>query len=119
MKVISFLILCSVIIYINTQAKTCFSKGEANSSIDCKDMSVIKDGNHCCYLKASSKVGGEKYEASGCWEITQEEYDKIDDTIKKLVEEMEKTGDSVKIETLDCKSSYIVLSLFSLLLLLL
>ena len=118
MKVISFLILCSVIIYVNT-AEFC-GKRSASSSKDCKDLDVYKTGDHCCYLKGSTEeLGIKKVEINICWEITQEEYDKIDETIKKLEDEVVSKGGKASIDKLDCKSSYIVLSLFSLILFLL
>ena len=114
MKVISSLILCSLIIYINTE-ETC-NKKIGSSSKDCKDTAVRETGDHCCYLKASAEIVGQKAEISRCYEITQAEYDKIDETIKNMEKEVENQGGKASIDTLDCKSSYIVLSLFSLLL---
>ena len=117
MKVISFLILCSLIIYINTLQ--CLSKDTASSSSDCKDLEVTLTGNHCCYIKASTEYAGAKIEVKRCTEITQTDYDNIDQAIKNAIEESEKAGMKISIDSLDCKSSYIVLSLFSLLLFLL
>ena len=117
MKVKSFLIICSLIIYINT-TESC-RKHPASSVKDCKDLGLRENGDHCCYLKASAEIGVEKIEVSYCLKITQAEYDKIDETIKEIIGEAEREGGTAKVDTLDCKSSYIVLSLFSLLLLLL
>ena len=117
MKLVSFLILCSLIIYINTLS--CTSKESASSSSDCKDLEVESPGDHCCYFKGSAEMAGAKAEFKRCVELTQAEYDKIDETIKKAIEDLAKEGMKMEVDSLDCKSSYIVLSLFSLLLLLL
>ena len=114
MKVISFLILCSLIIYINTE-ETC-NKKIGSSSKDCKDTAVQQTGDHCCFMKVSFEIAGQKGEKSGCFEITQSDYDKIDEAIKNMEKEVENAGGKATIDTLDCKSSYIALSLFSLLL---
>ena len=117
MKVISFLILCSLIIYINTLQ--CSLKQSANSSKDCKDLELALTGDHCCYFKGSVEVAGASITFNRCVEITQVDYDNIDESIKKAKEESEKEGMKMTVDSLDCKSSYIVLSLFSLLLFLL
>ena len=113
MKVISFLILCSLIIYINTE-ETCNEK-IGTSSKDCKDTAVEESGDHCCFMKASLEMAGQKGEISGCYEITQAEYDKIDEKIDNMEKEAKNQGGKASFD-IDCKSSYIVLSLFSLLL---
>ena len=56
MKVISSLILCSLIIYINTE-EICYKKN-GSSSKDCKDTPVEQSGDHCCYMKASLEMAG-------------------------------------------------------------
>ena len=117
MKKISFLILCSLIIYINTEI--CNSKVNVSSSKDCKDLDVKENGAHCCYFKGSYDIAGEKIEYNRCLELTQAEYNKIDETIKTIIGDAEREGGTAIVDSLDCKSSYIVLSVFLLLLLLL
>ena len=80
---------------------------------------MVVAGDHCCYIKATLEKDGDKMELNRCGEITQKDYDAIDETIKQAIADYEKIGIKAKIDTLDCKSSYILLSLFSLLLFLL
>ena len=82
-------------------------------------MPVKESWDHCCYFKGSANINGQKIELNQCVELTQTRYDKIDETIKEIIGEAEREGGTAKVDTLDCKSSYIILSLFSLLLFLL
>ncbi len=81
----------------------------------CKDTAVEESGDHCCFMKASLEMAGQKGEISGCYEITQAEYDKIDEKIDNMEKEAKNQGGKASFD-IDCKSSYIALSLFSLLL---
>ena len=118
MKVISFIILFCLIIYINTIEK-CNSKDNAISSNDCKNLQLTNPEYHCCYYKGSNESGGNKEELNKCVELTKEQYDKIDETIEKAIEDYKKRGVTTTVDSLDCKSFYLVLNLCYLLLLLL
>ena len=117
MKPFTFLLLCSLIIYINT--KDCYDQDTASSSKDCKDLNVTYQGNHCCYLHSKGEMGGVSYENKECTEITDEVYQNIKDYIEESKKETKAEGGKVKTLKIDCNSSFLTISLFSLLLFLL
>ena len=117
MKPITFLLLCSLIIYINT--KDCYDQDTASSSKDCKDLNVTYQGNHCCYLHSKGEVEGVSYENKKCIEITDAAYQNIKEYIKAAKKTAEAFGVKVKEYKIDCNSSFLTISLFSLLLFLL
>ena len=84
-------------------------KKNASKRSICHDKTEANSGFFCCYLK--STYNGNT--ATECMEFTKEEKDNI----KKTIEELESFGGEVK--SLDCKSSFIELGLFSLIFLLL
>ena len=67
------------------------------------------DGDYrCCFIKG--KFGGKSWE--GCTSVTKAQYDDIDDAIEAYEKAME-----ADIDSLDCGSNYIIISLLSLILL--
>ena len=117
MKPITFLLLCSLIIYINT--KYCHEQKTASSSNDCKDLNVTIQGSHCCYSKSKTEKNGKTEEEKTCQEITDGEYQNIKEYIKASKKFAEAFGTKVKEYKIDCNSSFLTISLFSLLLFLL
>ncbi len=86
-------------------------KENPSKKSECHDAYADKErnnGKYCCYIEF--KKDGEK--GKFCEEYTKEEKDNIEETIK----EIEKDGFDVK--SLDCKSSYLSIGLFSLIFLL-
>ena len=117
MKPFTFLLLCSLIIFINS--KDCDDQETASSSNDCKDLNVTKTGNHCCYLKVKGEIGGVSGETNTCEEITDSDYQNIKDYINAQKKAGEMFGAKYKEYKIDCNSSFLTISLFSLLLFLL
>lgn len=117
MKPFTLLLLCSLIIYINT--KNCEDQNTASSSKDCKDLNVTLQGNHCCYMKSKGEIGGVSSETSTCIEISDAVYQNIKDYIKGQKKAAKAFGAKVKEYKIDCNSSFLAISLFSLLLFLL
>jgi hypothetical protein len=117
MKPFTFLLLCSLIIFINT--KDCDDQETASSSKDCKDLTVTIPGSHCCYYKAKYEKSGTTTEDNECQEIPDAIYKKIKDYIKGLKKGAEVSGGKYKELKIDCNSSFLTISLFSLLLFLL
>ena len=116
MKPFTFLLLCSLIIFINS--KDCEDQDTASSSNDCKNLNVTT-GNHCCYLKVKGEIGGVSGEQNTCIEITDEVYQNIKDYINGQKKAGEAFGAKYKEYKIDCNSSFLTISLFSLLLFLL
>ena len=61
MKIFTFLLLCSIIIFINAQYSNntyCKLMVSASSAKDCKDLKVSGSGNHCCYYKLKGEGFG-------------------------------------------------------------
>ena len=105
-KIYQILILLISLLYIYSES--CEEINVSKKST-CHDKTVESSGEFCCYIK--SKYNGET--ATGCISLLKENKDNIKDFIK----EMEKQGGKVK--SLDCKSSFIEVGLFSLIFLLL
>ena len=104
--------------------KTCSSFVSANSYDDCKDLKLSSNGYRCCYLEYTYDYLGEKITTKRCDDISKYYYDNIDDykdTIEIIVDAL--GGDNVNVKTIDCgskrsnDSNYLVISLFSLILL--
>ena len=69
---------------------------------------INEGGYRCCFVKAKSDDGN----FEGCITVTKAQYDDIDDAIK----DYEKNAEA-DIDSLDCGSNYIIISLLSLILL--
>lgn len=110
MKVFIFLILCSFIVYINNSS--CSEKTSASSSSDCKDLETSDSTSHCCYLSFKSSFGN----GGECVEVIQSAYENIKDYISAMEKAVQIFDSNYSIKKLDCKSSYLTLSLFSLIL---
>jgi hypothetical protein len=117
LKPFTFLLLCSLIIYINTI--DCDDQGSASSSKDCKDLNVTIPGSHCCYLKEKYEISGTTSETKECTEITDLVYQYIKYYIKASKKTVEALGGKYKELKIDCNSSFLTISLYSLLLFLL
>ena len=119
MKIFTFLLLCSIIIFINTadSDKDC-TGASASSAKDCKDLKV-EDGNHCCYYKIKGEVLGTKLDNEFCIEITDTQYDNIDDYIDESKDETKKSGGKISELKIDCNSSFLTNSLLGIILFLL
>ena len=103
------MILLVSLLNIQYSNSACIELNPSKAS-NCHDKTVSNSGTYCCYYKVKALVAT----ADSCLELTQQEKDNIDDTIKNL----EKTT-SVTVDSLDCKSSFIEFGLFSLIFLLL
>ena len=75
---------------------------------ECNKIGPDEGGYRCCFIKG--KFAGESWE--GCASVTKTQYDDIDDAI----EAYEKAW-GADIDSLDCGSNYIIISLLSLILL--
>ena len=104
--------------------KTCSSFVSANSYNDCKDLKLSSNGYRCCYLEYTYDYLGEKVTTKRCDDISKYYYDNLDDyedTIEIIVDSL--GGNNVIVKTIDCgskstnDSNYLVISLFSLILL--
>ena len=98
----------------------CFEKESASSAKDCKDLKLDGDGNHCCYFKVKGENGdGETQKYETCIEITDKQYDKIDDYIDEYKDSAEKDGGKIEDLDIDCNSSFLTNSLLGIILFLL
>ena len=115
MKIFTILISILLLIYINTQTiSECLQKlTTGRKTSDCEDLKTTVDSSHCCYYKTKT----DSVETEGCTEVPKASYDDI----KKYIKELEEQAKSakMKVKKLDCYSSYLTLSLLSLVLLLL
>ena len=119
MKIFTFLLLCSIIIFIKAadSDKDCYG-ASASSAKDCKDLKLSGSGNHCCYSEAKYEINGKTEKQKICVELTDEEYNNIDDYIDAS-KEAAKTYIKVKDLSVDCNSSFLTNSLLGIILFLL
>ena len=82
---------------------------EKKNADECNKINPDEGFYRCCYIKIKSE-DGKSWE--GCTSITKAQYDDIDDAI----EDYEKNA-KADIDSLDCGSNYIIISLLSLILL--
>ena len=81
---------------------------EKKNADECNKINPGEDFYRCCFIKG--KFEGESEE--GCTSVTKAEYDDIDDAIEAYEKAFE-----ADIDSLDCGSNYIIISLLSLILL--
>ena len=81
---------------------------EKKNADECNKIGPDKGDYRCCFIKG--KFGGKSWE--GCTSVTKEHYDDIDDAIEAYEKGLE-----ADIDSLDCGSNYIIISLLSLILL--
>jgi len=109
-KVYQIIILLVSLLYINSSSEPdCDDENVSKKSV-CHDQTVANSGYYCCYYKSKYNEETE----TGCTSLSQAQKNDID----KTIDEIEKK-EGITIKSLDCKSSFIELGLFSLILLLL
>ena len=86
MKTFTFIISILLISFIF--AEDCEEKKDPSGYRDCKDLKLDGDDKYCCYVY--SKLGSSSEEYKGCVALTQADYDKIGEEVKKYKEELEK-----------------------------
>lgn len=107
-KINQLIILLISILYIYSSG-ICLEE-DVSSKSTCHDQTDESADLYCCYLKA--KFDGET--GTGCIPLSKAQKDDIGSYIKN----MEKASDA-DVKSLDCKSSFMELGLFSLIFLLL
>ena len=107
MKTLYALLIILLFAQIICDVYECENAKKKNAD-ECNKINTGEDFYRCCFIKG--KFDGESEE--GCTSVTKAEYDDIDDAI----EAYEKAW-GVDIDSLDCGSNYIIISLLSLILL--
>ena len=107
MKTLYALLIVLLFAQIICDADGCDGTEKKNAD-ECNKIGPDEGGYRCCFIKG--KFEGESEE--GCISITKAQYDDIDDAIK----DYEKNAEA-DIDSLDCGSNYIIISLLSLILL--
>ena len=102
-----------LVLQFNFVTNSC--SGDASNVEDCQKM-TLGSGEYKCCLWEGEWDGGS---GSGCYPVTQDQYDNIDDYIDKQEENAENAGlDDYELD-IDCSSNYLLISLLSLILLIL
>lgn len=109
-KIYQLVVLLVSLLYIYSSEDNCYEEDVSKKS-KCHDKTVKDSGYYCCYIKSKDNDGT----YAGCIELSKEEKNDI----KKYIEEIESEEGEGDIQSLDCKSSFIELGLFSLIFLLL
>ena len=101
------ILLFAQIICDENEVEEC-DDAEKKNADECNKINPIEGFYRCCFVKG--KFNGKSRE--GCTSVTKAQYDDIDDAI----EAYEKAW-GADIDSLDCGSNYIIISLLSLILL--
>ena len=107
MKTLYALLIILLFAQIICDVYECENAKKKNAD-ECNKINPGEDFYRCCFIKG--KFDGKSWE--GCTSITKAQYDDIDNAI----EEYEKNAEA-DIDSLDCGSNYIIISLLSLILL--
>ncbi len=107
-SIYQIIILLVSLLYINSSSDC--NDIENPSRTECRTYTSADDGEYCCYYKV--KYQGNTYTRCLLLDKTEK------DDINKFIDQLEKEDD-VSVKSLDCKSSFIELGLFSLIFLLL
>ena len=91
----------------------CAKKDPASGVSDCENLKAGEDSNKCCYVEWKYKEDGEQKTDRYCIAITKENYDDIGD-ITNSIEDASKEDNTEDELSIDCSSNYIILSIFSL-----
>ena len=102
MKIFTFLLLCSIIIFIN--ALDCSEKTSASSFSDCQNLSV-SDGNKCCYFNLNFEYNDVPDGLSSCSELTKDQYENIDKLKSEFTEKIKEEGGKVKSFNILCDAT--------------
>lgn len=105
MKTFTFIISILLVSFIICD--DCSSKKNPSGYKDCKDLKVEGDDKYCCYIHSKFTFNGEDHEDKECDGLTQAEYDKIEEDVKKGKKEAEDMGyKNIKYD-INCNSSYL------------
>ena len=113
-RALYFILIALLILHCDCQEEYC-DEQDASKQKDCEKYK-LKDGDYkCCFEEF--KIGS--YETKSCDAYTKEEYDKIEENVKKAKDGIEEDGEIVKYDkiSIDCGAQYIIISLLSLILL--
>ncbi len=93
--------------------------GSGSSVNDCKKRTVTKSTDHCCYSSSSYTYMGVKESEKGCVEVPKNEYENIKKYIDTAISVIEAFGGKDVKLSVDCSSSYLILSILGLVIFLL
>ena len=96
------------------KADSCVSSTIPSKASDCNSRTVSDNQYKCCYLYMKVTFMSIESEAKQCLPVTKDEYENIKEVIDKTKEMAEKTGTKINKLDLDCSSSYLYISLLSL-----
>ena len=104
-------------LFANTDSEG-YEKDPANGIGECENLKAGENAYKCCYAEIKFKGDGKSETEQYCIPITKESYDDIAD----ITDSIEDAFSELNMETelsIDCSSNYIIISIFSLILLLL
>ena len=113
MKSIHIFLFLFSLVYIHSES--CESTKNPSSAKDCQNKEISSSASYCCYIKIKHSTGEINY----CVALTQNLYNNIKSTKNGYEFLYNLVYTDCKVKKLDCKSSYLKFSLFSLILLLL
>ena len=110
--------ICALIALINAlNPSPCNAIQNPSSPSVCYNLTFSKnDSKYCCYKRGYFENNGQKNNFERCEEITQSQFENIDKTIKDMENNDSNPNIKGKIYSLVCKSYYLSMGLFSLLL---
>ena len=112
--------LLIILFLINYSTEDCNSI-PAKTRADCINATLEKNEKKCCYVEFKYQVNfteENKTEEIYCRGFNEEEYEKMRETFRNNVTDINKTH-PLEYAEIDCRASYIIVSMLSLILLLL
>ena len=110
-----YLLIFSLLIS-QSYTRKCSAEVTASSINDCKGLELDEGYSYCCYIVEDFEYLGQDFKLHHCGQLTKGQYDDIGDYIDEAEDLAEKTGIDYDELSVDCSSTYIMITLISLIL---
>ena len=112
----SMYLLIFILFISQSYTRRCAAEASASSINDCKGLELDEGYSYCCYIVEDFEYLGQDFKLHHCGQLTKGQYDDIDYYIDEAEDLAEKTGIDYDELSVDCSSTYIMITLISLIL---
>ena len=109
-------LLIFILLISKSYTTWCSALSTASSINDCKGLELDEGYSYCCYIVEEFEYLGQDYKLHHCGQLTQGQYDDIDDYLDEAEDLAEKNGLDYDELSVDCSSNHIMITLISLIL---
>ena len=109
-------LLIFILLISKSYTKRCSALLTASSINDCKGLELDEGYSYCCYIVEEFEYLGQDFKLHHCGQLTQGQYDDIDDYLDDVEDLAEKNGLDYDKLSIDCGSNHIMITLISLIL---